>query len=285
MLIEYVSTNPTGPLHVGHGRGAVIGDALARLLRPPATKWCASITSTIPGSRSTRSDAPYMPGCCRPRRGRAIPEDGYPGDYLLELASRAPGRTGRGNRRRRWARTCRRKPRSPRCCAAPEKRPHAVCGARAAAWMLEHHQGRSRAWPSSLTASSASRTCGARASWQRRCALLEETGPALRAGGRAVVSLHGVRGREGPGRAAQQRRTDLLRQRHRLSPARSCERGFERLIDVWGADHHGYIARVKAAIAGAGRGSGALCGSFWCRWFASPAAANRCAWASARASS
>ena len=32
MNVEYVSTNPTGPLHVGHARGAVFGDALARLL-------------------------------------------------------------------------------------------------------------------------------------------------------------------------------------------------------------------------------------------------------------
>ena len=32
MNVEYVSANPTGPLHVGHARGAVVGDALARLL-------------------------------------------------------------------------------------------------------------------------------------------------------------------------------------------------------------------------------------------------------------
>ncbi len=32
MLVEFVSANPTGPLHVGHGRGAAIGDALANLL-------------------------------------------------------------------------------------------------------------------------------------------------------------------------------------------------------------------------------------------------------------
>ena len=33
VLVEYVSANPTGPLHVGHGRGAAVGDSLARLLR------------------------------------------------------------------------------------------------------------------------------------------------------------------------------------------------------------------------------------------------------------
>lgn len=33
VLVEYVSANPTGPLHVGHGRGAAVGDSVARLLR------------------------------------------------------------------------------------------------------------------------------------------------------------------------------------------------------------------------------------------------------------
>ncbi len=33
VLLEFVSANPTGPLHVGHGRGAAVGDTLARLLR------------------------------------------------------------------------------------------------------------------------------------------------------------------------------------------------------------------------------------------------------------
>ena len=36
--VEYVSANPTGPMHVGHGRGAVFGDALANLLRSPASR-------------------------------------------------------------------------------------------------------------------------------------------------------------------------------------------------------------------------------------------------------
>ncbi len=36
--VEYVSANPTGPLHIGHGRGAVVGDALANLLAGRATR-------------------------------------------------------------------------------------------------------------------------------------------------------------------------------------------------------------------------------------------------------
>jgi arginyl-tRNA synthetase len=53
--VEFVSANPTGPMHVGHGRGAVVGDALAALLAKAGLRCIASITSTMPARRSTRS--------------------------------------------------------------------------------------------------------------------------------------------------------------------------------------------------------------------------------------
>ena len=53
--VEYVSANPTGPMHVGHTRGAVFGDALASLMATRATRSPASITSTMPAGRSIRS--------------------------------------------------------------------------------------------------------------------------------------------------------------------------------------------------------------------------------------
>ena len=65
--VEYVSANPTGPMHVGHGRGAVFGDALrqsARLRR--ASRSRANITSTTPAHRSTCSRA--RPICATARR-------------------------------------------------------------------------------------------------------------------------------------------------------------------------------------------------------------------------
>ncbi len=55
--VEYVSANPTGPLHVGHCRGAVFGDALANLLTQQATRSSRNITSTMPEHRSMFSPA------------------------------------------------------------------------------------------------------------------------------------------------------------------------------------------------------------------------------------
>ena len=51
--VEFVSANPTGPLHVGHGRGAAVGDVLCRLLAATGHTSRASSTTTMPAPRST----------------------------------------------------------------------------------------------------------------------------------------------------------------------------------------------------------------------------------------
>ncbi len=59
--LEFVSANPTGPVHIGGARWAAVGDALARLLRPRARAWQVSTTSTTPGRRSTGSRSRCSP--------------------------------------------------------------------------------------------------------------------------------------------------------------------------------------------------------------------------------
>ncbi len=66
VLVEFVSANPTGPLHVGHGRQAAYGATLANLLaRGRLRRSSASTTSTTPGGRWTSS--PSAPGCATSR--------------------------------------------------------------------------------------------------------------------------------------------------------------------------------------------------------------------------
>jgi len=85
--VEFVSANPTGPLHVGHGRGAAVGDCLCRLLE--ATGWDvtrefyyndagAQIDNlTLSVQTRARGLGPDHP---------SWPEDGYRGDYIAEVA-------------------------------------------------------------------------------------------------------------------------------------------------------------------------------------------------------
>ena len=89
--VEFVSANPTGPMHVGHARNAAYGDALARVLDFMGTGSSASSTSTTPARRSASFGAvdPRPPA-----RGEPVPEDGYHGDYVAPLAGRIPRGAG-----------------------------------------------------------------------------------------------------------------------------------------------------------------------------------------------
>ena len=88
--IEYVSANPTGPMHVGHARGAVFGDALARLLEKTGHEVLREYYINDAGSQVdvlARSALLRM----REAQGEAIgeiPEGLYPGDYLVPVGEK-----------------------------------------------------------------------------------------------------------------------------------------------------------------------------------------------------
>ncbi|MEM7208956.1 MAG: arginine--tRNA ligase [Pseudomonadota bacterium] len=88
IMVEFVSANPTGPLHVGHGRGAAIGDSLCRLLN--ATGWNASAEFYYndAGQQMTNLALSTQARC----KGLgpddpSWPQDGYRGDYIIDVAS------------------------------------------------------------------------------------------------------------------------------------------------------------------------------------------------------
>ena len=88
--VEYVSANPTGPMHVGHGRGAVVGDALAALLAKAGFAVCREYYINDAGAQV---DALARSLHLRYREALgeaigAIPEGLYPGDYLKDTARR-----------------------------------------------------------------------------------------------------------------------------------------------------------------------------------------------------
>ena len=116
--VEYVSANPTGPMHVGHCRGAVFGDALANLLAFAGYDVTPNTTSTMPARRSMCSARSAF---LRYREALGedigeIPAGLYPGDYLEPVGAGA----GDGIRPRR----CSRCPRTSGCpsCAGPRHR-------------------------------------------------------------------------------------------------------------------------------------------------------------------
>ncbi|MEP6658138.1 MAG: arginine--tRNA ligase, partial [Betaproteobacteria bacterium] len=89
VLVEFVSANPTGPLHVGHGRQAALGDALANLLECQGAAVTREFYYNDAGQQiqnlalSVRARAHEILGESVP-----FPEDGYRGEYIREIAQR-----------------------------------------------------------------------------------------------------------------------------------------------------------------------------------------------------
>ena len=83
VLIEFVSANPTGPLTAASGRHAAYGDALARLLEFAGHEVAREYYFNDAGGQVLKLGASIRARA----RGETVPEDGYPGDYVAELAA------------------------------------------------------------------------------------------------------------------------------------------------------------------------------------------------------
>ena len=64
VMVEFVSANPTGPMHMGNARGGVLGDTLANVLKRDAGTPGKNFMSTTPATRSTNSPCPSTPAAC-----------------------------------------------------------------------------------------------------------------------------------------------------------------------------------------------------------------------------
>ncbi|CCH76607.1 Arginyl-tRNA synthetase [Nostocoides japonicum T1-X7] len=80
--LEFVSGNPTGPLHIGHMRWAALGDALRRILAASGAAVTAEYYINDAGTQMEKFAASILARA----RGTEVPEGGYPGDYVARLA-------------------------------------------------------------------------------------------------------------------------------------------------------------------------------------------------------
>ncbi len=118
MNVEFVSANPTGPMHVGHCRGAVVGDALANLL---AATGHAVTREYYINDAGAQVDALARSAYLRYREalGEAIgeiPSGLYPGDYLKPVGEALKAEFGTGSC------NCRRRNGCRSCASAPSRR-------------------------------------------------------------------------------------------------------------------------------------------------------------------
>ncbi len=219
--VEFLSTNPTGPLTVAHGRHAAYGDALARILAFHGHEVTREFYVNDYGSQVRR-----LAESIRARaNGEEPPEDGYQGEYVAELVDPERARELDLDALGQEA---------VAACLAMFRATLQRFGVRFDVWFSERtlHEGD----PTPV---------------DRELAELEERGESYRHEGALWLrtTAHG----DDKDRVLERSNgdhtylaSDVAYHRNKLA------RGFERLIDVWGADHHGYVARMKAALAAIG---------------------------------
>ena len=232
--IEFVSANPTGPLHVGHGRGAAFGSALANLMRAAGYDVQKEFYINDAGNQidnlALSVEARYLE-----LLGQSVefPEDGYHGRDIIDTAQRIVNNAGTryllmGSAERR------------------EIFKHIALAEKLAALKedLESFGVTFDVWFSERSLFESDSVAAA-------CAELRKKGHAYDKDGafwlrstdfgddkdRVIIRDNGI-----PTYFA----SDIAYHDNKF------HRGFEKVINIWGADHHGYIPRMKAAMAALG---------------------------------
>ncbi|KAF0117743.1 MAG: arginyl-tRNA synthetase [Rhodospirillaceae bacterium] len=254
--VEFVSANPTGPLHVGHGRGAVVGDALAALLEKTGHAVTREYYINDAGAQvDVLARSTYLR--YREALGETIgpiPEGYYPGTYLFPVGQALARREGR-----RWLSAPESEWLEPVRTFAIEAL-MAVIGEDLAALGVRHDVFSSE--HALVTAGGVENAVGLLAerglvyegvldppkgkqvdNWEPRPQLLFR---ATRFGDDIDRPL-----RKSDGRWTYFA-SDLAYHLDKY------HRGFSSMIDVWGADHGGYVRRVQAAVQALTEGKGTL---------------------------
>jgi len=228
--VEYVSANPTGPLHVGHGRGAAVGQAIVRLLNAVGYDVTSEYYINDAGRQMKLFGASvyarYLELC---GQSAAVPEDGYHGAYVTAVAERikeqlgdTPGNSVPADLEDR-CRTL-----AYQDMLGQIREDLASFGVELQSWFSEASLHESQAVEQVLD------------ELQSRGLLLEQDGALwFRSSAFGDEKDRVVKKQDGEYTYLA---ADIAYHRDKL------RRGYDLLIDVWGADHHGYIPRMQAVM-------------------------------------
>ena len=238
--VEFVSANPTGPLHVGHGRGAALGDGIAALLEWTGHEVTREFYVNDAGVQIARL-AESLWARVQQSAGRPaeIPEGGYHGEYLKEAAAELLQREGEGFADLEFAEGV------ARCRAAILAMQRAEQDGTLADFGVRFDviASEQEVYDHGEVAAAIARLQDAGltfeedgALWLRASAFGDDRDRVLRKSDGSYTYLV----------------PDIA---YHLNKFR---RGFDHAIDVWGADHHGYIPRMQAALKALGLPDGWL---------------------------
>ncbi|HLZ33333.1 MAG TPA: arginine--tRNA ligase, partial [Nitrospira sp.] len=230
VLVEYVSANPTGPLHVGHGRGAAVGQAVARLLEAVGYDVVSEYYINDAGRQMKLLGASVY-ARYQELSGQAVefPADGYHGTYITAVAERVKQRLGDAVTGLSSAEI------EERCRALAYDELLGLIRDDLKSFGIEFQSWFSEA--SLLTSKAVERVLE---ELKSRQLLFEEEGAWwFRSSAFGDEKDRVVKKQDGEYTYLA---SDIAYHWDKL------QRGYDLLIDVWGADHHGYIPRMQAVM-------------------------------------
>jgi arginyl-tRNA synthetase len=237
LQVEFVSANPTGPLTIAHGRQAAIGDSLSNILDFLGYKVTREYYLNDEGNQmkilGNSIRIRYLEAC---GAAEEFPQDGYKGSYIYDIARAFRKRHGR-----RFAGTA-------RAPAGKDPGPFTEFGMR---WILDDIRKDLRAFGVRFDVWYSQKALARSGKVERAVAFLKEKGYIYENEGavwfkstafgddkdRVIYKSDG---------SATYLTPDIA---YHLEKYR---RGFRKIVDIWGPDHHGYIPRMKAAIRALG---------------------------------
>jgi arginyl-tRNA synthetase len=222
VIVEFVSANPTGPIHVGTGRHAAYGDSLVRLLEAVGHDVQREYYVNDAGTQISR----FGDSIAARISGEEPPEDGYAGEYVTEIAERLKAEG-----------------------IAPDDRE--AVELRGAELILDGVRETLERFGVRFDNWFSERSLYAKGEVDEALAELEKRGHTYRS--EDALWLRTTDFGDDKDRVLIRSNGDATY----LTPDIAyhwdkLQRGFDRLIDVLGADHHGYVARVRAAIEALG---------------------------------
>ena len=233
--VEYVSANPTGPLHIGHGRGAAVGDSLTRILRFTGfdvhTEYYLNDAGRQMRLLGQSVWIRYQQLC---GLSVSLPEDCYQGEYIKDIAEEVLNTHNQ------------------KLLSMPEQDAIALCQEKAMNSILEGIKKDLKNFRVEHQVWFSEKSLVEQDEVEKTLAYLKDKGLIYEQDG--ALWFKTTQFGDDKDRVLKKSdgfltyfASDIAYHKNKF------ERGFDLVIDIWGADHHGYVPRMKAAVQALGK--------------------------------
>jgi len=232
VVVEFVSANPTGPLHLGHGRGAAMGDTLSKILEECGYEVVREFYINDAG-RQIRllGESIYSRWRQSGDPGYPFPQKGYHGQYVFELAEKISSDMDLGS--------------------LPEDEAVEICSKRGKEIMLQEIRDDLKGFGVEFDVWFSELELYESGLLQETLSLLKSRGYLYEKDGALWIKT--TEFGDDKDRVVKKQDGEFTYFASDISyHLNKKKRGFDKAINIWGGDHHGYVSRVKAALKAQG---------------------------------